>query len=152
VDPGAAGYLWARAGREVLELRCRGRGDVLTGEKWLPDRAARLGFDLDDVRACYRAGTEDEFRALLAGTGLDGWDPWELTTLRTDAAREPVRLGREEFALTRHGRLLADAVDADGTVAEVAGDHPPARLLAAVRDGELSLTVSDDALWKVLHD
>jgi hypothetical protein len=152
VDPDAAGYLWARAGRELLELRCRARGDVLTSEKWLPARAARLDVDPDFVRAHYTVAGAGDLTGLLADTGLAGWDPWRLTELRPDPQRQPVRLGRQRYALTRHGRLVPDAVSAHGTVGEVAATVPPDRLLPAIRNGELVLEVSGDALTEVLGD
>ncbi|MBO4206722.1 hypothetical protein [Micromonospora echinofusca] len=152
VDAGHAGYLWARTGREVLELRCRARGDVLTSEKWLPDRAARLGFDPAFARAHYTVDSEDALTGLLADTGLAGWDPWRLTRLRTEPDRQRVRLGRTEYALTRHGRLVADPVTGAGTTTEIADRYPADRLLAALRDGELTLDVASDALARELDE
>lgn len=151
-DADAARYLWARAGREVLELRCRAQGDVLTSEKWLPNRADRLGFDPAFVRGHYTASSEAELLELLADTGLADWDPWQLTTLRTDTEREVTKLGREEYVITRHGRLIGDAVSADGTLAEVAAAHPADRLLHAVRNAELVLEVSSAALGERFDD
>ncbi|WP_157740264.1 hypothetical protein [Micromonospora auratinigra] len=152
VDPDAAAYLWSRAGRELLELRCRAAGDVLTSEKWLPSRARRLGLTEPAVRAHYTVAGAGDLAALLADTGLDDWDPWRLTAVAPDPQRQPVKLGREGFALTRHGRLVPDPVSVRGSVAEVAGSHPPERLLTAVRTGELTLEVAGDALTEVLGD
>ncbi|MGW8378040.1 hypothetical protein [Streptomyces sp. ODS28] len=146
-EPGAdaAAYLFRRAGRELLELRCRARGDVLTSEKWLPSRAARLGMDADLVRRHYAVPSEAELTALLDDTGLAHWDPWRLTTVREDPGRRTVQLGREEFALTRHGRVFGDSVTADGSLHEAADALAPGRLLRALRDAELVLEVSPDA-------
>lgn len=150
--PGSDGasYLWGRAGRELLELRCRARGDVLTSEKWLPDRAARLGLDPAFARDHYTAGSEAELTDLLSDTGVAGWDPWRLTVLRTDPQRRKVRLGRQRFALTRHGRLIKDAVAAEGTCGQLADAYSASRVLTAVRNGELALEVSAEALAEVL--
>lgn len=152
VDETSARYLWTRAGREVLELRCRARGDVLTSEKWLPNRADRLGFDPAFVRAHYTVGSEAELAGLLTDTGLADWDPWQLTVLRTDPQRRKVKLGRAEYALTRHGRVVAEPVTTEATVAGAVESHDCARLLHAVRNGELTLDVHPDALAEVLHD
>ncbi|OEV11295.1 hypothetical protein AN218_13590 [Streptomyces nanshensis] len=146
-DPGSdtAAYLFRRAGRELLELRCRAQGDVLTSEKWLPSRAARLGIDADLVRRHYAVPDEKELVALLADTGLADWDPWRLTTVREDPGRRTVHLGREAFALTRHGRVFADSVTADGSLHDAVDALAPDRLLRALRDAELVLEVSPDA-------
>ncbi|SCL26605.1 hypothetical protein GA0070616_3341 [Micromonospora nigra] len=152
VDAEAAGYLWGRTGREVLELRCRARGDVLTSEKWLPDRAARLGFGPAFSRSHYTCGSEADLRELVADAGLADWDPWRLTAGRTEPQRRRIRLGRTDYALTRHGRLIADALTAETSVADLAARVPAQRLLHAIRNGELALEVSGDALGEVLHD
>ncbi|GAA5084306.1 hypothetical protein HNP84_001996 [Thermocatellispora tengchongensis] len=147
----AARYLWARAGRELLELRCRGQGDVLTSEKWLPSRAARLGLDPEFVGAHYRASSEDDLVALLADTGMAGWDPWRLTAVRPEPGRREVKFGKQVLTLTRHGRLL-DAIGVQGAVAEAVGAYDAGRLLRAIRDGELVLEVASSELAEVLDD
>ncbi|MGQ0841394.1 hypothetical protein [Actinokineospora sp.] len=151
-EPEAARYLCGRAGRELLELRCRARGDVLTSEKWLPNRAARLGLDTGFVRGHYAASTEAELVALLAGTGLAEWDPWQLTAVRPDPDRTATKLGREEFVLTRHGRLIRDAVTAEGSLAGIAGEHSAGRLMRGIRDAELVLDVAAETLREALDD
>ncbi|WP_199931074.1 hypothetical protein [Streptomyces sp. CB02923] len=145
-DADAARYLYRRAGRELLELRCRAAGDVLTSEKWLPDRAARLGLGATAVRRHYEVSDQAGLTELLDGTGLGDRDPWSYVTVRTDADRQTVRLGREKFALTRHGRLIGDAVSAEGSVHRAADSVGPRRLLDALRNAELVLETSDDAL------
>ncbi|SCG53975.1 hypothetical protein [Micromonospora halophytica] len=151
-DDDAARYLWGRTGREVLELRCRARGDVLTSEKWLPDRADRLGFGPAFSRSHHTCGSEADLVELVADVGLADWDPWELTVVRTEPQRRRIRLGRTDYALTRHSRLVADALTGEGSVTDLAGQVPASRLLHAIRNGELTLEVSGDALRKVLHD
>ncbi|MFF5481879.1 hypothetical protein ACFY5C_31765 [Streptomyces sp. NPDC012935] len=152
VEDGAqtARYLYRRAGRELLELRCRAQGDVLTSEKWLPSRAARLGHTPGQVRRHWTVSSEAELAALLDGTGLEDWDPWQLTAVRAEPERRELRLGRERFALTRHGRVVADAVTAEGPLHEVVETLPPHRLLHTLRNAELVLEVSADAAREVL--
>ncbi len=145
----AARYLWARGGRELLELRCRCLGDMLTSEKWLPSRAGRLGMDAGFVRAHYAVGDEAGLVALLDGTGLETWDPWQLTAVRPEPERRAVKLGKERLTLTRHGRLL-DATTVDGLVADVVPKLDATRLLCAVRDGELVMEVADSTLKEAL--
>jgi hypothetical protein len=147
----ASGYLWARAGRELLELRCRARGDVVTSEKWLPRRALRAGFGRTSMRAHYAAAGETDLRTLLADTGLAGLDPWQIATVSPAPELRAVKLGSDTRVLNRHGRLLADVVTSVGTIAEVVDAVPAARLLRALRDGELVAKVGTESLIGALN-
>ncbi len=147
--PAAAAYLWQRAGRTLLELRCRAVGDVLTGEKWLPDRAARLGLPPAEVAAHYAVDTEPALVAMLAGTGLSTWDPWRLALLVAQPLTE-VRVGRQVLWGNRHQRLLANPCTAAGYLGDEVARWPAVRLLDAVSGGEIAVDVCPTALAEVI--
>lgn len=98
-------YLWQRCGRQLLELRTRGRGELGTGEKWLPARAHRAGFDDELAGRHYRVCSGEALDDLLAESGLSRHMAG-LVTVSEAPGVEDVKLGRQRRVLTPHGRLL----------------------------------------------
>ncbi|MCP2258138.1 hypothetical protein LX15_001832 [Streptoalloteichus tenebrarius] len=140
-------YLWRRAERQVLELRCRAAGDVTTGQKWLSDRAHRLGLAVAEP-----AGDEASLRSATAAAGVPALDEWALTALRPAGGARQADLAGKRFLVTRHDRVLTEWTEVDGSVRSVVDQIGAARALAAVRRAELDLVVDGDAVRQVLAD
>ncbi|MEV4625707.1 hypothetical protein AB0J90_05390 [Micromonospora sp. NPDC049523] len=145
-----APYLWARAGRLVLEVTCTGRGSAVTGEKWLPARLDACGVPVDTARRMLSVTSGEEFAAATGSLGLPAIRGVELTTVRPDPAAREVSVGRQRFLLTRHERVYPEWVAAAGATAAVRDDIGAAPLLSGLRTGQIVLDVSTDALRDAL--
>ncbi|SDH49184.1 hypothetical protein SAMN05192558_10290 [Actinokineospora alba] len=152
VDAEAAAYLWARAGRQLLELRCRAAGDVTTGHKWLPDRATRLGITVDRQRAHYTARCAADITELAADTGLARLDPLTLTRVAPDPRCTEITIGRQRLRVTPHQRVLRTAVEADGLLGDAVDAAGAAEVLGGVLRGELVLRADSELMGRVLAD
>lgn len=146
----AATYLWSRAGRHLLEIRCRAAGDVTTGHKWLPDRATRLGIPVERQRAHYTARSAADVAALASDTGLGELDPLRLTAVGRDPRCTRIAIGKQKLWVTPHQRVLRTTVDAEGPLHEVTAGA--AEVLGGVLRGELAVAVDSKAMEKELAD
>ena len=130
-------YLWMRAARGLLELRCRAAGDVTTGEKWLPARARRLGLSAPEPRA----GLQSHVLSSL------GWNPADvLTAVRIAPAGDAASadLAGRRFLINRHDRALESWIAPQGSLAEALKEHAPEDLLAAVRNAACDLVLDEE--------
>ncbi|WP_217559009.1 hypothetical protein [Streptomyces sp. GbtcB6] len=143
---GARTYLWQRALRLLLEVRCRAAGDVTTGDKWLPARAARLGFDLGG------APCRDGYRHAVRQTlGIAVPDVRLAVAVRPAADSRRAKLAGREVLVNRHDRLLGDPLACEGLLGTVLREFPAERVLEGVRRGELDLVVDADGFEGVLR-
>lgn len=142
----ARGYLWKRAGRALTEVRCRAAGDVTTGEKWLADRAARLGLDI-----CAAHDRDGHLAQARRELGMTPPDARRLVLVRPAEDARRARLAGRDVLVNRHDQLLEEWVDCRGPLLDALGRYPAARLLEAVRRGELELSVDPDALEVALR-
>ncbi|MFJ8588347.1 hypothetical protein ACIRD2_27370 [Streptomyces sp. NPDC093595] len=151
VAPDRTAYLWSRAGRHLLEVRCRAAGDVMTGAKWLPGRAGRLGVPAPEQRAHYTARTAADLAGLARSAGLADWDWVRLVRVSPDPRCTTLSLGRQRLRVTGHQRVLRTTVDAEGPLEEVLETTAPPDLLSAVTRGELTLEVDQDRMGEELR-
>jgi hypothetical protein len=150
IDGEAAAYLWSRAGRQLLEVRCRAAGDVATGHKWLPDRATRLGIPVGRQRQHYGARSAAEVAVLAADTGLADVDPWHVTQVRPDPRSMTITIGRQQMHVTPHQRVLRTVLDAQGPTHELIAANDPVDVLNGLLHGHLLLTVDGQVMGEVL--
>jgi hypothetical protein len=146
----AARYLWQRAGRQIIELFCRTNGDIETGEKWLPARAARVGLPVEVVKAGYRTATREEFERRCGEFAFPVGDAWELTVVRPEPAATVVALGAERMLLTRHRRVYPQWIDVVGTLHDAIAVAGPARLLRAIDAAQLTIDMHAPAVEELL--
>ncbi|MCK1798985.1 hypothetical protein MTQ01_23735 [Streptomyces sp. XM4193] len=142
----ACGYLWNRAARGVLEVRCRAAGEVTTGEKWLPARAHRLGLPLPEPGVPADGGA-----ALLALLGRTPSDVLEAVRVRPAEGLRRTELAGRSYLTNRHDRLFTEWLETEGPLARVLEEHPPGRLLDALRRAQLDLTADPDAVRERLQ-
>lgn len=146
LDDSALAYLWIQAERSVLEVRCRAAGDVASGDKWLPDRARRLG-----LAVASPTGTEDGFLRALADCGLGHIDLEAVTRVRRAENTRVAAIAGRRFLVNRHDQLSTHWVEVSGSLAEVIGRVEPSRLAEAVRRSEVDLVVDADRLREALR-
>jgi hypothetical protein len=144
-DASACRYLWRRASRQLLELRCRAAGDVTPNAKWLATRVRRL--DLTDVAEATDARS---FQAAAKRAGLPEVDEWQLTRLEPAGGAEVIELAGRKRLRTRHDRLLDHWTVASGATGDLIQELGAPRLLEAVRRAELDLCADPDAQRKAL--
>jgi hypothetical protein len=142
---GAQLYLWSRAHRRMVDLLCRVRGEVISGEKWLLRRARRAG-----VPDPAQVADERSFRVLAREAGLPSVDEWRLTEVRVAAGVDRAAIGNQRFLVTRHGRMLTEWCTATGLLADVVEAAGGARVLAALRRAELDLVPATPRIDGVL--
>jgi hypothetical protein len=144
--PQARAYLWDRAARAVLEVRCRAAGDVTTGEKWLPARARRLGL-ARPAPGC----PADGGAGLVAELGFTVPGVFDAVCLRPGAGARRAEIAGRAFLVNRHDRLFTEWSDVDGTLARALAEHPAERLLDAVRRAHADLVADPAAVRRGLE-
>jgi hypothetical protein len=142
--PEAREFLWRRASRQLLELRCRMAGDVTVNQKWLAARVRR--FDLPETE---EARDASDFRRSAQRAGLPTADEWHLTRLEPARGLEPIRFAGRRQAINRHGRLV-DPWSAGGPTDSLVAEHGAARLFRALRRAELDISVDQDLTREAL--
>lgn len=143
-------YLWRLCGRAFLDMLCAAQGHPPLGDKWLPARVRKAAITPSLARATADlAGSKDA--ALLAEqSGLPSFDPLHLVRVDADPAAESVRIGKDRFVLSQHGKLHEPHPVKPGTVAESLACHGAGELVDLLSKGLARLSVDADSVSGVL--
>ena len=132
-------YAWRCAGRSVLEVVARCRGDVFVGTKWVWSKARRLGLPTDMVTAVASVSDPASWRSALQRCGLAAFAPAGLVSATwATAATEPVTVAGVAYQLVDKRRLVAGiAPSSGGTQVELGPDE----VVAGLAEGVVKITI-----------
>lgn len=106
--PSTTSIAWRRAGRALLELAARTRGDLFIGDKWTWAKARRSGLGEDLVEACSQMSTRRHWADATRLLGLAIPDPRGVVTVER-APAATLTLSGTTYELVDGRTLVATA-------------------------------------------
>jgi hypothetical protein len=145
--------LWDRAGRALLELLARSRGETYVSRKLLMPRLQRAGVDRSVVDAARAVRSPEQFLALVEDqTGLPTTHPGALVDVIALPPAGSFTLARRRQAVTRSW-FAVPAIDWDRLSGEdCIASLPPVELLQLLAVGAVGIESRPAALDELLGD